>query len=178
MCGPQELTIEQQLQNAREATSLAAQGPPCKLKDFPGGLIVPDEEYTGEEYTISKGEYTRRCNTDENILRNMTTVDDGYTYPKNATETEKAKIDSQERYVWEEAGRPGEIQYANPYCDLLSAEQRSNITCHDRKDASDITGLYTCNDGTHEKDWRDCKDVSGYDYGRRNSEQGHIVPSN
>jgi hypothetical protein len=157
-------TIEEQLQRAREYTSLAEQGPPCKLKNFTGGIIDSDE-------------YDRRCNTNENILRNMTTItntttteDDGYTYPKNATETEKAKIDSQERYVWEEAGRPGEIQYANPYCDLLSAEQRSNITCHDRKDASDITGLYTCNDGTHEEDWRDCKDVSGYDYGRSNSE--------
>lgn len=31
----------------------------------------------------------------------------GYTYPKNATDEEKAKIDAQERYLWEEAGRPG-----------------------------------------------------------------------
>jgi hypothetical protein len=35
------------------------------------------------------------------------------------------------------------------------------VTCHDRRDVSDVTGLYTCNDGTHEEDWRDCKDVSG-----------------
>ena len=94
----------------------------------------------------------------------QTTVDDGYTYPKNATEEEKARIDSQERYEWEQAGRPGEEAAANPYCDLLSSTERQNVTCHDRRDVSDVTGLYTCNDGTHEEDWRDCKDVSGYDY--------------
>jgi hypothetical protein len=54
----------------------------------------------------------------------QTTVDDGYTYPKNATEEEKARIDSQERYEWEQAGRPGEGAAANPYCDLLSSTER------------------------------------------------------
>jgi hypothetical protein len=28
--------------------------------------------------------------------------------------------------------------------------------CHDRKDYSDTTGLYTCIDGSHEANWRDC----------------------
>jgi hypothetical protein len=50
---------------------------------------------------------------------------------------------------------------ANPYCDLVSDEyMRSGGVCHDRKDASDITGLYTCNDGTHKTDWRDCPDAT------------------
>jgi hypothetical protein len=53
---------------------------------------------------------------------------------------------------------------ANPYCDLLSDEERRDVTCHDRKDYSDTTGLYTCNDFSHVQDWRDCPDVSGYDY--------------
>jgi hypothetical protein len=52
----------------------------------------------------------------------------------------------------------------NPYCDLLSDEERRDVTCHDRKDYSDTTGLYTCNDFSHVQDWKDCPDVSGYDY--------------
>lgn len=55
---------------------------------------------------------------------------------------------------------------ANPYCDLLSDDERREVTCHDRKDYSDTTGLYTCNDFSHVEDWRDCPDVSGYDYDR------------
>jgi hypothetical protein len=73
--------------------------------------------------------------------------------------------------LWEEADRPGEIKIVNPYCDLLSAEERSNVVCHDRLDASDITGLYTCDDGTHEEDRRNCKDASGYDYDDNNDVQ-------
>ena len=32
--------------------------------------------------------------------------------------------------------------------------------CHDRKDYSQTTGLYPCNDGTNKVDWRDCKDAT------------------
>ena len=39
------------------------------------------------------------------------------------------------------------------YCDVPNPSN----PCHDRKDYSDITGLYTCIDGSHEEDWRDCK---------------------
>lgn len=92
--------------------------------------------------------------------------DDGYVYPENATDTEKAKIDSQERYLWEKADRPGEPTTANPYCDLLSPEERNSVVCHDRKDASETTGLYTCNDFSHVENWTECKDVSGYEYAR------------
>jgi hypothetical protein len=52
----------------------------------------------------------------------------------------------------------------NPYCDKLNAEQKSNTSCHDRRDVDSETGIATCNDGTYKKDWRDCKDASGYDY--------------
>lgn len=55
-----------------------------------------------------------------------------------------------------------------PYCDLVSNEYMSSGgTCHDRKDyyqGGPNDGLYPCNDGTNEEDWRDCKDVSGFDY--------------
>jgi len=57
-------------------------------------------------------EWTERCNTNENILRNTTmttTEDDGYTYPKNATEEAKKAIDAQQYKPWIEAGRPGEL---------------------------------------------------------------------
>jgi hypothetical protein len=57
---------------------------------------------------------------------------------------------------------------ANPYCDLLANEERKNVECHDRKDASETTGLYYCNDGTQKTDWRDCKDITGYDYNSNN----------
>ena len=36
-----------------------------------------------------------------------------------------------------------------------------NGSCHDRKDGSDDTGLYTCRDGSHVKDWRDCQKDAG-----------------
>ena len=39
------------------------------------------------------------------------------------------------------------------YCDIPNPSN----PCHDRKDASDLTGLYTCIDGSHEEDWKDCK---------------------
>jgi K+-sensing histidine kinase KdpD len=40
----------------------------------------------------------------------MRTEDDGYVYPKNATEEERAAIHAQERQAWEKAGRPGTPQ--------------------------------------------------------------------
>jgi nuclear transport factor 2 (NTF2) superfamily protein len=95
-------------------------------------------------------------------LANQKTEDDGYVYHDNATVEERAKVDSQQRYLWEKADRPGEpvitTTMPNPYCDQVP----DNYTgyCHDRKDASDITGLFTCNDGTHKTDWRDCKDAT------------------
>jgi hypothetical protein len=39
------------------------------------------------------------------------------------------------------------------YCDVPNPSN----PCHDRKDYSETTGLYTCIDGSHEEDWRDCK---------------------
>lgn len=64
----------------------------------------------------------------------------------------------------------------NPYCDLVPDWYHGS--CHDRKDASDTTRLYTCNDGTHEEDWKDCKDVSGYDYSDKdNGNDGGDGPS-
>jgi hypothetical protein len=53
---------------------------------------------------------------------------------------------------------------ANPYCDKLTEEEQSEQICHDRKDYDQETGLYQCNDGSNVGDWRDCRDVSGFDY--------------
>jgi hypothetical protein len=50
-----------------------------------------------------------------------------------------------------------------PYCDLIPSVAQ-NYSCHDRRDYDDITGLYSCNDGTQKEDWRDCADVSRADY--------------
>jgi len=46
----------------------------------------------------------------------------------------------------------------NPYCD--TDEGKAASTCHDRKDYSETTGLYSCNDGTQKTDWRDCEDAT------------------
>ena len=94
-----------------------------------------------------------------NLTSQLKTEDDGYTYPNNATTAEQqAKIDLQERFEWEEAGRPGEpiiFDAQRLYCDQL--ENRTGIICHDRYDASDVTGLYTCRNFTHTTDPLACK---------------------
>ena len=38
------------------------------------------------------------------------------------------------------------------YCDVPNPSN----PCHDRKDGDEETGLYTCMDGSHKSDWRDC----------------------
>jgi len=47
-----------------------------------------------------------------------------------------------------------------PYCDKVEDDPGYTGGCHDRQDFDDITGLYPCNDGVQEKDWRDCKDAT------------------
>jgi hypothetical protein len=56
-----------------------------------------------------------------------------------------------------------------PYCDKLSDELSPRPDCHDRKDYSQTTGLYPCNDGTDKERWQDCPDVSGFDYANNNN---------
>lgn len=123
------------------------------------------------------------------IYASPTTEDDGYTYPDDATEEEKEEIDEREQEAWEDAGRPGDTDNddndsgddgeqiftcsdgstvtgdeecpstgPNPYCDKVGPNYRGS--CHDRKDYSESTGLYPCNDGTQKTDWRDCKDAT------------------
>jgi hypothetical protein len=46
----------------------------------------------------------------------------------------------------------------SPYCNTPAAEDSKS--CWDVKDYSQDTGLYSCNDGTHKDDWKDCVDVS------------------
>jgi hypothetical protein len=58
----------------------------------------------------------------------------------------------------------------NPYCDkFASGAAPVGKNCHDRTDYSDTTGLYPCNDGTEKADYKDCKDVSGYNYNNDNN---------
>ncbi len=45
-----------------------------------------------------------------------------------------------------------------PYCDKVPNNYQGS--CHDRQDFDDVTGLYPCNDGTQEADWRNCADAS------------------
>jgi hypothetical protein len=45
------------------------------------------------------------------------------------------------------------------YCDVPNPSN----PCHDRRDGDEITGLYTCMDGSHEEDWRDCNGNSNDD---------------
>jgi hypothetical protein len=51
-----------------------------------------------------------------------------------------------------------------------------NETCHDRRDASDDTGLYTCLDGSHEEDWRDCEGSEAEDEGEEETDDGGCQP--
>jgi hypothetical protein len=39
------------------------------------------------------------------------------------------------------------------YCDVPNPSN----PCHDRKDYNETTRLYTCIDGSHEENWRDCE---------------------
>jgi hypothetical protein len=56
-----------------------------------------------------------------------------------------------------------------PYCDKFAIGAAPvGQSCHNRKDYSDTTGLYPCNDGTQKADYKDCKDVSGYNYNNNN----------
>ena len=121
----------------------------------------------------------------DNSLVLAQSTDDGYTYPDDATPEEKEEIDKQEQKKFEESGLPeydeetdndndddngddGDDPKPNPYCDKVSKDYRG--TCHDRKDYSDSTGLYPCNDGTNKVDWRDCKDATeNKDYGDNNN---------
>jgi hypothetical protein len=49
----------------------------------------------------------------------------------------------------------------NPYCDQVTEEYMQNGgVCHDRKDQSETTGLFTCNDFTHVRNWTECKDAT------------------
>jgi hypothetical protein len=41
-----------------------------------------------------------------------------------------------------------------PYCDEI--EREVGVTCWDRKDYSEDTGLYPCRDGSYEENWQDC----------------------
>jgi hypothetical protein len=105
------------------------------------------------------------------IYTSPTTEDDGYTYPDDATEEEKEKIDEREQEAWEDAGRPGEIDDDNdddnddeeiPYCDEVGSGYQG--TCFDSQDYDDVTGLAPCKDGSQVPDYKDCPDREEQQY--------------
>ena len=60
------------------------------------------------------------------------------------------------------------VPKANPYCDTQTgkAALQAGLSCHDRQDYNEggpYDGMATCNDGTHEADYKDCKDASESD---------------
>jgi hypothetical protein len=67
-------------------------------------------------------------------------------------------------------GDGDEDDEVNPYCDKIPVGERDN--CWDRLDYDQATGLYPCNDGSNRGNWRDCPDVSGYDYGEGAEDDG------
>ena len=46
-----------------------------------------------------------------------------------------------------------------PYCDTIKLSGQ-DVACHDRRDVDELTGLYPCNDGTQQADWKNCADAS------------------
>jgi hypothetical protein len=59
----------------------------------------------------------------------------------------------------EDTGAADEGDEEKTYCDVPNPSN----PCHDRKDYSEDTGLYTCMDGSHVADWRECNGNGGED---------------
>ena len=71
------------------------------------------------------------------------------------TTTTVTEEDSGEDEGAADSGRPPSD---NPYCDVVRQTGEPYEACFDRKDYSDVTGLYPCRDGSNVEDWRDCPD--------------------
>jgi hypothetical protein len=80
----------------------------------------------------------------------VTDCDDGSSvttgFPCPGESDEEVPADDRDRDGDEDGG-------GKTYCDVPNPSN----PCHDRKDYSDTTGLYTCIDGSHEEDWKECE---------------------
>jgi hypothetical protein len=71
----------------------------------------------------------------DKLYASSTTEDDGYTYPKGATEEEIEQIDERELKAWEDTGRPGErdgIGLNNQTRDEIIEDHKNPNMCHGR----------------------------------------------
>jgi hypothetical protein len=139
----------------------------CKNIQMPDGSMILNKHWTPNVFTV-----------DPNVLY----ANDPYV---GSTEPGPSKEDTQtqaqtfyedetpdtDQAVEEEASDGKEEESVNPYCDKLSDEDSLTQSCWDRRDHSGDTGLYPCHDGSYKKDYKDCKDLSGYDYDNDNGDE-------
>jgi hypothetical protein len=124
---------------------------------------------------FSKDEY-RDCPTDPETGDNpyLTGFIDGCN-KQSGVDDEYCQLETDRSSVWGENPPTKQSHLendANPYCDKFANGPPAGVSCHDRKDYSDTSGLYTCNDGTTKTDWRDCKDASNYNYNNDDNNSG------
>jgi hypothetical protein len=112
-----------------------------------------EEAYEGSQWEddIGPNEFEEATNNDDD--------DDKDNDDDNRDDEEQTFTCSDGSTVTEDEQCPSTVP--NLYCDLVSDDYRGS--CHDRKDASDTKGLYTCNDGTHKDRWQDCEDATKND---------------
>ena len=136
---------------------------------LPSNLAIASTEDDGS--TDDGSEVQDDDSTDEG-----TTEDDGYIIGDDDSQGEvSSQEELEETYEdtpWEDNVGSNDFEEAQdrddddndnddepkPYCD--TPEGKAAKVCHDRKDYSDTTGLYPCNDGTQKVDWKDCKDAT------------------
>lgn len=119
---------------------------PLPGTDYQYNKLFNEEEETETDVGIDGGE------TDEVPMEGDGDGGGGGDKPKDEPYCDEVS-NSYDGYCWDR-----NVKDPTVYCDQVDPDELGpNETCHDRKDASDDTGLYTCLDGSHEKDWRDCE---------------------
>jgi hypothetical protein len=78
-------------------------------------------------------------------------------YGESAVDQPQTVVEDEEAASGSGGGGGGGDNDVLPYCDVAGYEDG----CFDRKDYDQETGLFPCNDGSYEEDWKDCDDVSG-----------------
>jgi hypothetical protein len=107
----------------------------CKFLMMPDGSMVLNNNWTEGALSVSATEngYTASAVRLLEEIDNNDSDDNSNDDSDNDTEPED--------------------EDSKTYCDVPNPSN----PCHDRRDGSEITGLYTCIDGSHEEDWQDCK---------------------
>src|SRR5829696_7088371 len=118
---------------------------PLPGTDYQYNKLFNEEEETETDFGVDVGE------TDEVPIEGGGDGGGGGDKPKDEPYCDEVS-NSYDGYCWDR-----NVKDPTVYCDQVDPDELGpNETCHDRKDASDDTGLYTCLDGSHEEDWRDC----------------------